>query len=123
MICRQRRSWAWFCLKWTEQTGLQALYHLTPAAALSLGNISGLMVMVWGPGIHFSPRLQASGTWLQVRDFGFHSCCAFNVLWKLLQTLVSLESECASSADIRDHSARPLKPRKKLRHERGVTCV
>ena len=45
------------------------------------------------------------------------------LLWKLLQTLVSLESECASSADIRDHSARPLKPRRKLRHERGVTCV
>lgn len=82
MIHRHRRSWAWFCLKWTEQTGLEALYHPTPAAALSLGNISGLMVMVWGPGIHFSPRLQASGTWLQVRDFGFHSCCAFSVLCK-----------------------------------------
>ena len=80
MIRRQRRSWAWFCLKWTEQTGLQALYHLTPAAALSLGNSSVLMVIVWGPGIHFSPRLQASGTWLQVRNFVFHFCCVVNLL-------------------------------------------
>lgn len=45
------------------------------------------------------------------------------LLWKLLQTLVSLESEHASSADIRDYSAQPLKPRKKPRHERGVTYV
>lgn len=80
MVRMQRRNWAWFCLKWTEQTGPQALYHLAPAAALSLGNVSGLMVMVWGPEIHFSPRLQASRTWLQVRDFGFHSCCAFSML-------------------------------------------
>lgn len=78
MICGQRKTWAVFCLKGTELAGLQAPHHLlTPAAARSLGNLSGLMGMVWGPGIHLSQRLQASrAVGLEVRPFGFHSCSA-----------------------------------------------
>lgn len=64
MICGQRKTWAVFCLKGTELAGLQAPHHLlTPAAARSLGNLSGLMGMVWGPGIHLSQDCRLPGLW------------------------------------------------------------